>query len=125
MAQRPIAERMSELQQRIEALRRSKQQLEARQAAVERKRQERRRYLLGGFLIERMGSEGPWRELVRQELPPFLKEERDRRLFAELLDGGGRDGSTGGAETGTAGEVDQADVAFADASVRGTMGETR
>ena len=36
MRQRPIAERVDELQQRIEALRQSKAQLEARQAAVER-----------------------------------------------------------------------------------------
>jgi multidrug efflux pump subunit AcrA (membrane-fusion protein) len=92
MRQRPIAERMSELQQRIEALRRSKQQLEARQAAAERKRQERRRYLLGSFLLERLGEDGPWRELVRRELPAFLKEERDRRLFAGLLDGSGGNG---------------------------------
>jgi hypothetical protein len=87
MRQRPIAERMSELQQRIEALRQTKAQLEARQAAAERKRQERRRYLLGSFLLERLGREGPWREVVRAELSLFLKEERDRQLFAELLDG--------------------------------------
>ena len=92
MRQRPIVERMSELQQRIEALRQTKQQLEARQAAAERKRQERRRYLLGSFLLERLGRDGAWRELVRQELPRFLKEERDRQLFAELLEDEGRDG---------------------------------
>ena len=92
MRQRPIAERMSELQQRIEALRQSKAQLEARQAAAERKRQERRRYLLGSFLLERLGQDGPWRELVRKELPAFLKEERDRQLFAELLQAEGGNG---------------------------------
>ena len=85
MGQRPIAERVGELQQRIEALRQTKAQLEARQAAAERKRQERRRYLLGSFLLERLGQDGTWRELVRKELPAFLKEARDRRLFAELL----------------------------------------
>ena len=106
MAQRPIAERMSELQQRIEALRRSKQQLEARQAAAERKRQERRRYLLGSFLLEQLGQDGPWRELVRAELPAFLKEERDRRLFAELLDGAGRPGEAVAAEAGATGETE-------------------
>ena len=94
MAQRPVAERVEELQRRIEALRESKQRLEARQAAAERKRQERRRYLLGSFLLERLGLEGPWRELVRQELPAFLKEERDRQLFAELLDGQASNGAT-------------------------------
>ena len=106
MAQRPIAERMSELQQRIEALRRSKQQLEARQAAAERKRQERRRYLLGSFLLERLGQDGSWRELVRQELAAFLKEERDRKLFAELLGSSGRNGAAGAAEAGATGEAD-------------------
>jgi hypothetical protein len=56
----------------------AKQQLEARQAANERKRQERRRYLLGSFLLERLGQEGLWRQLVCAELSAFLKEERDR-----------------------------------------------
>lgn len=106
MRQRPIAERMSELQQRIEALRQTKAQLEARQAANERKRQERRRYLLGSFLLERLGWDGPWRELVRQELPRFLKEERDRQLFAELLGSSGRNGEAGAAEAGATGEAD-------------------
>jgi hypothetical protein len=92
MRQRPIAERMSELQQRIEALRQTKAQLEARQAAAERKRQERRRYLLGSFLLERLGQDGPLCQLVRQELHAFLKEARDRQLFAELLDGKGSHG---------------------------------
>ena len=105
MRQRPIAERMSELQQRIEALRQAKAQLEARQAAAERKRQERRRYLLGSFLLERLGREGPWPELVRAELPLFLKEERDRQLFAELLDGKGSNGEADPPEAMPAGDL--------------------
>ncbi len=58
MRQRSIEERVAEMQQRIEALRQTKAQLEARQAAAERKRQERRRYLLGSFLLERLGRTG-------------------------------------------------------------------
>lgn len=110
MRQRPIAERMSELQQRIEALRQTKAQLEARQAAGERKRQERRRYLLGSFLLERLGQDGPWQELVRQELPGFLKEERDRQLFAELLNGSGGNGAARSADAAATGGADQADA---------------
>ena len=99
VAQRPLAERMKELQERIEALRQTKAQLEAREAAAERKRQERRRYLLGNFLLERLGQDSAWRELVRHELPLFLKEERDRKLFTELLAGNDGSGGAGGEES--------------------------
>ena len=88
MAQRSIEERMAEMQQRIEALRRAKQRLEARQTAAERKRQERRRYLLGGFLMEHLERDEQLRAYVQRELPGFLQEERDRKLFAELLEMG-------------------------------------
>jgi hypothetical protein len=86
MTQRSIEERMAEMQQRIEALRRAKQRLEARQTAAERKRQERRRYLLGSFLMEHLDRDEQLRAYVQRELPGFLQEERDRKLFAELLE---------------------------------------
>ena len=57
MRQWSIEDRVAEMHQWIEALRRARHQLEARQAAAERKRQERRRYLLGSFLLERLSQD--------------------------------------------------------------------
>ena len=123
MRQRPIAERVDELQQRIEALRQSKAQLEARQAAVERKRQERRRYLLGSFLLEQLSRNALWREQVRRELPLFLKEERDRQLFTELLGGQRGNSEASPANVSVTAEADQVGAVSTGMSVQGALGE--
>jgi hypothetical protein len=108
MAQRSLEERMAEMQQRIEALQRAKQQLGARQTVAERKRQERRRYLLGSFVLEQLGNDEQLADYLRRALPGFLKEERDRKLFAVLFGSSNGEDAVAASMTGETGQHDDA-----------------
>lgn len=90
---------------------------------MERKRQERRRYLLGSFLLERLGQDSAWREQVRRELPLFLKEERDRQLFTELLGGQRGNSEASPANVSVTAEADQVGAVSTGMSVQGALGE--
>lgn len=78
---------MNEKQSRLDALKKKKEQLngriqklEALQKSRERKRDTRRKILIGAYFIDRAAEEGNLDSLF-QQLDGYLKRNSDRELF--------------------------------------------
>ena len=78
---------MNEKQSRIDALKKKKEQLNARiqkleslQKSRERKRDTRRKILIGAYFIDKANEEGNLNSLF-QQLGGYLKRNSDRELF--------------------------------------------
>lgn len=85
MARRTIEERLAELREREARLRREQERLKARLSVEERKRDTRRRILLGSLVLARLESEPALRAIVERELAGFLTRPGDRELFAGIV----------------------------------------
>lgn len=83
---RTIEERLLELREREARLRCQQERLKARLSVEERKRDTRRRILLGSLVLARLESEPELRAVVTRELPRFLTRPTDRELFAGVVE---------------------------------------
>lgn len=83
---RTIEERLNELREREARLRCQQERLKARLGVEERKRDTRRRILLGSLVLAKLESEPALRAIVARELPGFLTRPSDRELFAGVVE---------------------------------------
>ena len=76
---------LAKAREQLERARERVKQLEAKEAAKERKRDTRRKILLGALLMERMGRHGEeaqrLKAWVQRELPGFLTRDHDKEIF--------------------------------------------
>lgn len=86
MARASIAERLEQLRQRQERLRREQSRLQARLSTEERRRDTRRKILLGSLVLAKLESEPALRALIARELAGFLSRPSDRELFAGIVE---------------------------------------
>ena len=84
------------IEERIEALENRKRSLLARQRKERRAADTRRKVLLGSFILSRIEGETEeavrLRAWLRRELPRFVARDIDRRVLADLIEGGGQAG---------------------------------
>ena len=84
MAQKPLEQRIAQLEARTKALK-------AKAAQQDRTRDTRRKILLGALVLYRLEQSGDAEfskrlgDWLRRELPGFLSREEDKTLFADLL----------------------------------------
>lgn len=84
-ARASLEERLAQIKAREERLRRERGRLQARLSSEERKRDTRRKILLGSLVLARLDSEPALRALMERELPGFLTRPEDRRLFEGIV----------------------------------------
>ena len=100
-------EALARAREQLERAKERVRMLEAKETARERKRDTRRKIILGALLIERMGRQGEEAQRlaawVRRELPGFLTREHDREIFdgwnGVVLAASGEDESPAGSPT--------------------------
>lgn len=86
---RDHSERLAELQAKRSQLEARIVALSARDAAQQRKDDDRRRVLLGSMLLDELASgDAQIRAYVCDRTASFIKTDRDRALFANLLNDG-------------------------------------
>ena len=78
-------EALARAREQLERAKERVRMLEAKETARERKRDTRRKIILGALLIERMNRQGEEAQRlaawVRRELPGFLTRDHDREIF--------------------------------------------
>ncbi len=78
---KPTNEKLADLLEKEAQIRAQIQTLKQRENEVERKKDTRRKILIGGAILAKIKS-GEWKEKQLHELlNPILKAERDRELF--------------------------------------------
>lgn len=78
-------ERLKRLQQRKDQLSAQLAALEARARQAEKKRDDRRKILLGALVLVDLPERPELRAYVAERLPAFLTRPMDKELFADLL----------------------------------------
>ena len=78
-------ERLRHLKQKMEHLKNQHDGLLARQRTRERKRETRRKIIVGAIVLTLAGESEKFREFLRENLDHSIKSERDRELLADLL----------------------------------------
>jgi hypothetical protein len=78
-------ERIAALKQKSEQIAAQLKALETRNAASVKKSDTRRTILLGACVISALETDSNLRGYVQKKLDKFLTRERDRELFADLL----------------------------------------
>lgn len=78
-------ERLRDLKQKMEHLKNQHDGLLARQRTRERKRETRRKIIVGAIVLTLAGESEKFREFLRENLDHSIKSERDRELLADLL----------------------------------------
>ncbi|GFE72117.1 hypothetical protein [Chroococcus sp. FPU101] len=73
--------RLEQLLKKKEELNAQIQQLKAQQASSERKKDTRRKVLLGALVMQAMKSDETYKKSVMKQLDEFLTREGDRLLF--------------------------------------------
>ena len=87
-ARSSLEERLAKVREREARLKRERDWLVARLSTEERKRDTRRKILLGSLVLAKLEENLKLREFIARELPGFLGREEDRALFMELLGSG-------------------------------------
>lgn len=78
-------DRFKRLQQRRDQLNAQLAALEARSRQAEKKREDRRKILLGALVLADLPERPELRTYLAERLPGFLTRPEDRKLFADLL----------------------------------------
>ncbi len=77
--------RLKQLQQRRDQLNTQLAALEARNRQAEKKREDRRKILLGALVLIDLSERPELRAWLAERLPGFLTRPEDKKLFADLL----------------------------------------
>jgi hypothetical protein len=80
-----VDERLSDLDEKIDQLKNKRDGILARKRARDRKRETRRKIILGALMLTLAGESEKFRDFLRKNLDQSIKSERDRELFADLL----------------------------------------
>ena len=78
-------ERLSDLDEKIDQLKNKRDGMLARKRIRDRKRETRRKIVVGAMVLTLAGESEKFREFLRKNLDHSIKSERDRELFADLL----------------------------------------
>ena len=78
-------DRLKQLQQRRDQLNAQLAALEARNRQTEKKREDRRKILLGALVLADLPERPELRAWLTDRLPIFLTRPEDRKLFADFL----------------------------------------
>ena len=78
-------DRLKRLQQRRDQLNAKLAALEARNRQIEKKREDRRKILLGTLVMADLSERAELRAWLAERLPGFLTRTEDKKLFADLL----------------------------------------
>lgn len=82
MGRKSIEERIKEAEKKLASEKENLSKLRAQKKQEERKKDTRRKVLLGAMLMEWMENEKT-REAVKNKMEEFLKREKDKELFDE------------------------------------------
>ena len=80
-----VDEQLSDLDEKIDQLKNKRDGILARKRARDRKRETRRKIIVGALTLTLAGESEKFREFLRKNLDHSIKSERDRELFADLL----------------------------------------
>ncbi len=78
-------DRLKQLQQRRDQLNAQLAALEARNRQADKKRDDRRKILLGALVLADLQQRPELRAYLRERLPNFLTRPEDRKLFTDLF----------------------------------------
>ena len=85
-ARTSLEERLAKVREREAHLRRERDRLVARLQMSERKRDTRRKILLGSLVLAKLEESPKLRAFIERELPGFLVRAEDRALFAGIVE---------------------------------------
>ena len=87
-ARSSLEERLARVREREARLKRERERdrLVARLSTEERKRDARRKILLGSLVLAKLEESPKLRAFIARELPGFLVREEDRALFAGIVE---------------------------------------
>jgi septal ring factor EnvC (AmiA/AmiB activator) len=81
----PIAQRIDKLRQKQAQLKEQERKLEASLKNKERKTDTRRKILAGSWLLDAVSDDPDLKAQLKEGLQSFLKSERDRDIFFDIL----------------------------------------